>query len=169
MASLRDQIAQVQQELEHAPEHTILLTVPKLDGILVAQYRPLGYREAWRIEEKHGKVKDGAEQALLVGADKLLAACERLVRPTADPDEFEDTGYRWGVKLAREEFGLELPEGTTARQALIAIFRSLGKDDEGEELLVRHAAEYEEQRQAESSRIGARVEGESAAPPAPIS
>src|SRR6185312_15304196 len=167
MSSLRDQIAQVQQELERAPEHTILLPVPKLEHVLVAQYRPLGYREAWRIEEKHGKVKDGAEQALLVAADKLFAACERLVRPTAKADEFEDTGHKWNARLAREEFGLDLPEGTTARQALIAIFRSLGKDDEGEELLLRHAVEYEEQRQAETTRIAGRVEGESAAPVAP--
>lgn len=164
MSSLRDQVAARQAQLERSPEHTILLPVPRFEDLLVAQYRPLGYRESWRIEERHEKVKDGAEQALLVAADKLIAACERIVEPTADPDEYRDTGHKWGLAIARDVFGLELPDATTARQALLAIFAG----DEGEEALVRHAAEYEEQRRAHSARIDRVVAGESAASSAVI-
>lgn len=162
--SLRDRVAARQAELEHSREHTILLPVPRFEELLAVQYRPLGYREAWRIEERHEKVKDGAEQALLVAADKLLAACERLVEATSIADEYRDTGQKWGLAAARDMFGLDLPDGTTSRQALLAIFAG----DEGEECLVRHAADYEEQRRVRVAKIGRVVEGESQASSAGI-
>lgn len=163
MTSLRDQVEARRRELEHEPDRAILLPFPGFDNLMV-QYRPLSYRESWRIEDKHAKVKDGAEQALLIAADKLVAACERIVTSNGIPDEYTDTGLKLGVRLAREEFGLPLPEGTTARAAVLAIFRDqsvFGED--GEELLVRLAADYEDQREPKAEQITSSVEGESEA------
>lgn len=158
--SLRDRIARRKRELEQQPEHTIILPVPRFEDILSVQYRPLEYREMFRIETRHEKRPDGAERLLFVAADKLVNACERLVEP-AGADTYKDTGHRWSVEAARDLFDIDLPEKTTARQALIAIF-----DDE--ELLIRHASDYEEQRRAIHPRLEEKLTGESEASSAGI-
>lgn len=153
--SLRDRIARRSRELEQKPEHIIMLDVPGYEDLLAVHYRALPYREQIKIEGRSDKVKDPAEQTLRVAADKLIAACERIVEKTDDPDTYTDTGFVWNAKAA-DLFDKQLPEGSTARQALIAII-----DDE--EVLVRHAADLEEQRRDLRRKIDQSVEGNSVA------
>lgn len=155
--SLQQRIAQREREHEQAPEHTIILPVPGFEDILAVQYRALSVREMFAIETRVTKtIKDEYEQNLFGAADKLINACERIVEPTSDPDTFNDTGYQWGTKAARELFNRTLPEPSTARQALLSIFRE-------EESLFAHFTAYEEQRAAVRKRLDSDLAGESAA------
>lgn len=158
--SLQDRIARRQREIEQAPEHTIVIPVPDFEDILAVQYRTLDYREMMIIEARQEKNKDDAERILFVAADKLIKACIRLVEPTGT-DEYTETGYKWSLDAARDLFGKDLPNGTSARQALIACFKD-------EETLVMHAGAWAEQREKVRARVESEVSGESSASTAGI-
>lgn len=161
--SLRDRVEQRRRELERQPEQTILLPIPGYEDLLVAQYRALRYREMFAIESRHESNPDKAEGTLFALADKLIAACERILEPVGYDEDghetYQDTGHRYNARAARELFGAELPEGATARQALLAIFG----DADGEERLVLHGADYERERQRVRQHSDSRAEGESQA------
>lgn len=155
--SLQDRIARRQREIEAQPEHTIVIPVPDFEDILAVQYQTLDYRKMMAIEARQEKNKDTAEGVLFVAADKLINACVRIVEPTDDPNgDYKDTGYKWGLDAARNLFGKDLPDNTSARQAVIACFRD-------EETLVRHAGDWATQREEIRKRVDTEALGESAA------
>ena len=151
--SLQEWAARRRQDLAAQPERAIFLPLPGYEERLAVQYRPLTYREAVKIETRHEKNRDDAEKLLFVAADKLIAACERIVEPNG-PDEYKDTGYRFNAKAAAELFGCG--DVVSSRQALLAIF-----DDE--EAVVRHHGAYEEQRTAANEGVTRLMVGESGA------
>lgn len=152
--SLRDRIAAQERQIEREPEQAIILPLQWLEGVAV-QYRALSQREMFAIETRLEKHKDEYERSLFAVADKLINACERIVEQTG-PDEYQDTGYKWGKKAAEELFSRNLPEGARGRQGVLAVFPD-------EEILFDHYAEYEKQRKEIRTRVSSRLEGESEA------
>jgi hypothetical protein len=157
--SLKARVQARRRELEQEHDSTFVLPIPGFEQLLAVEYRPLNYREMMKLESRHSKNTDEAESVLFIAVDKMIAACERLVEVTGNPDEYADTGYRWNVQGVRECFGCELPDGATARQAVLKVFSYEG----GEEDLILHSGEYETQRSTRRASVDRRVEGESEA------
>src|ERR1039457_18670 len=55
--------------------HEEVFEVPGYGGQLYARYRPLDFREARKIGQRHEHVKDEIERELRMAADTLVAAC----------------------------------------------------------------------------------------------
>jgi hypothetical protein len=154
--SLQDWAARRRREMHDAPEKAIVIPLPGYEDRLSVQFRALNYREALAIENRQEKNKDQAEALLFVAADKLIAACERIVEATPYPNTYNDTGYKLNAKGAREFFGCAIPDGAGGRVGVLAILPD-------EEAVVRYAGELEERRQALRAGTERGMAGESEA------
>ena len=157
--SLRERAAARRRELEHEHEVSILLPMPGYEDLFAVQYRAMGAREMFTIENRSKDDKESYDKYWAIASDKLVAACERILE-VKGPDTYEDTGFRLNAKAARELFDCSLPENASARIAMHAIF---GASEEGDERLTDHAGDYELQRKGLVTKVDKRVEGESGA------
>ena len=84
---------------------------------LKARYRVLDYTELRDIDDRN-QGADGPEGELARYADTLIEACVDLL------DGDTSLGCRWGSASAvlRDTLGVDVPDGSTARQNVFAIF-----------------------------------------------
>lgn len=124
VASFKERLVQRRRELEQ--NTTFELPVPGYAD-LYAMYRALGFEEiraiGLRIEEE---TSDQVTGERLTAAETLSDACIELMERKADDPNgkpvLEGLGYRWSAAAARELFGVELPDGVVARDAIQKIF-----------------------------------------------
>lgn len=100
-------------------QHSIVLEVPGYEGVLAVEYRAVGYPESKRIHERLRRIRDEAERELYVAADHLLVASTNSFEMSEHGSR--ELGHGWGLELARE-LGIEIGEGMSARQAVLACF-----------------------------------------------
>jgi hypothetical protein len=98
--------------------HEEVFEVPGYGGQLFARYRPLDFREARRIGQRHEALRDEVEKELRVAADTLASAC---ISCEAHIDGEVKELPPLGLKLC-EDIGLDGPE--TPIQAVLEIFPS---------------------------------------------
>ncbi len=114
--SLRERLLDARSRKQAAAPET--MEIPGYDGQLFATYRPLEFREARRIGQRHERLKDEIEKEIRVAADTLVAACTGC---EARIDGQTVALPPLGLELC-EQIGLEGPE--TPTQAVLAIFPS---------------------------------------------
>lgn len=114
---------------------TVTLEVPGYEGILEVEYRALSYSESRKIVARHQRQRDDAVRELYIAADQLIAASINAYEITGDETR-KALECGWGLQLARM-LGVEVSEGTTARQAIFKCFAR-------ETLLSAHYIEYTE-------------------------
>lgn len=156
-ASLRARIEARAKEL--SAQNPIILPVPGCEDLFAVEYRVLNLKELTAIALRQEEAKDDATVTLV---DTLLKACVtiREVQPGKPEDEWRDTGFKWGSRAARDLFGLDLPEGTTERSALLAIFEYLVGERHGL-VLAGHCDQYSNATRLKTPKIAEGVEGES--------
>ena len=98
--------------------HEEIFEVPGYDGQLFAVYRPLDFREARRIGQRHERLRDEIEKELRMAAESLASAC---IRCEAKIDGETHELPPLGLALA-QQIGIEGPENDL--QAVLAIFPS---------------------------------------------
>ncbi len=131
-ASFKERLARRRRELE--ADTTFELKVPGYDD-LWARCRALGAEEmrliGLRIEGEVAEMGLEPEEAQargerLTAAESLSEACIELLEFKGLNDQqrpiFESTGYRFTWQAARDLFGVDLPEGVSARTAVEFIF-----------------------------------------------
>lgn len=137
--TFKERLAQRRKELEASS--TFDLPVIGYDDLWV-RYRCLGYEETraigMRVEEE---TQDQAAGERLTAAAVMAEACTELFECTGKDDHGKPIlvglGYRWTQKAAADLFGVYLPEGVTARDALLAIY-PYPRDT----LMMRHWQDY---------------------------
>jgi hypothetical protein len=135
--SLKQRAAERRAELQK--EQHFDIPVPGYEDLFVARYTQLGYHVLRHIGKGIESEPDEIQREIDLAAATLVNACQGLYE--AKPDgSLEPTGYRWTTTAALELFGVpesELPPGSTARAALLAVLES-------DTVVVRHFAEYSE-------------------------
>lgn len=160
-ASLRGRLAHRREALRH--REPFFVPVPGYEDILAAKYHAIDYRTLRRIGMRQADNKDVPESEIAVAADTLATACDGFYEVPAewdgDESSLRDTGYTWDVRAARDLFGVgedELPDGSTARAAILAIV-----PDHTEVIL--HYGEYDREARAVNKRVSEELQGESEA------
>lgn len=117
MATLGEQLLAARSRKQAAHEETF--EVPGYDGKLWATYRPLDFRVARRIGQRHERLRDEVEKELRVAADTLASAC---VSCEARIDGETHKLPPLGAELVKQ-IGLD-GEPETPIQAVLMIFPS---------------------------------------------
>jgi hypothetical protein len=146
-ASLAQRVNQRRAELQS--QRTVTLDVPGYVGILAAEYRLLTWPTIRKIAHRHRKVRDEGVRELYVASDTLLLACEQVFE-VKENGLSRPLGLKWGPELAVKLGVDNLPEASTNRQALIAIF-------DVDSRIVGHYSEYVEWQQGEGVEVDQEV------------
>jgi hypothetical protein len=153
MSSARERAAARRQHLQQ--KRTITLPLPGYEDIYHVRYRILGAREIRKLGERNEKAGlTGYDLELNTFADILINACEEFLE-VKGPDEFASTGHKWNANGANDLFDADLPEGSSARDAIFAVFP--GTESE----LILHATEYDSHLTVEAARVDENSVGES--------
>jgi hypothetical protein len=145
LSSAREQISQ---------KKTYELPLPAFGGRLVAVYRAPGEKMMKRIGKRNEHAPDDAKN-LLLSCDVLTECCEDVY--ATQGDERVSLGP-WSPTMVKQ-FGIDAPEVTTARRALLAIYCT----DELHFLIVKHFNTFVEQIEKNSPEVVAEL-GEGSAP-----
>jgi hypothetical protein len=135
LASTRERIAQ---------KKIYELPLPGFGGRLVAVYRPPGEKMMQRISKRNEHAPDDAKN-LLLSCDVLAECCEDVY--ATQGDERVSLGP-WSPAMIKH-FGIESPEVTTPRRALLAIYHT----DELHFLIVKHFNTFVEQIEEDSPEV----------------
>ncbi len=133
---------------------TYELPLPGFGGRLVAVYRPPGEKMMKRISKRNEHAPDEAKNLLLC-CDVLTECCEDVY--ATEGDERVSLGP-WSPTMVKQ-FGVENPEVTTPRRALLAIYCT----DELHFLIVKHFNIFVERIEGDSPEVVAEL-GEDFAP-----
>jgi hypothetical protein len=122
--TFKERLARARKELE--ADAVFDLEVPWYPD-LWATYRVLGFEEIRSVGIRvEAETQDQVTAERLTAAQTLAESCLELKEFRGYDDKgkpiLEGTGYRWSAAAARELFGVELPEGVEAPDAVIAIF-----------------------------------------------
>jgi hypothetical protein len=153
--SLRGRLAARRVKLRE--EHTFDLPVPGYEKEIVARYQPLDYVMLRRIGDRQESEPDRFQREVNTAADTLANACVGLYEVGEDGKAGESLNARWSTSAAKDLFGVpevELPQGSGARQALLAIFP-------GDTSVVLHYSTYSELAADVSRQVDEDVAGES--------
>lgn len=131
--SLRDKLAAQRKRLEQAREVRLTIPVVGYRKLIAARYRVLTFEEKQTIVNRHQGAVDKPDETAPAAADMLINACEELMEVTGE-GSYSGTGQRWTAAAIRDLFGADLPEGATARQALMSVLDS--------EQVLEHFGEY---------------------------
>lgn len=145
LSSAREQISQ---------KKTYELPLPAFGGRLVAVYRAPGEKMMKRIGKRNEHAPDDAKN-LLLSCDVLTECCEDVY--ATQNDERVSLGP-WSPTMVKQ-FGIDAPEVTTPRRALLAIYCT----DELHFLIVKHFNAFVEQIEENSPEVVAEL-GEDSAP-----
>jgi hypothetical protein len=147
--SLQERLHQRRAEMQaQEPEE---FDVPGYEGIIVARYQILPWKQHRAITARHEKSRDVAERDMYVAADTLINACVDLAEVLPDGSR-KPLGYKWGVKAAQELFGVDSPL-ETARQGILACFPRDG-------LLMSHYGEVMQWQQGAQPKVDRELEQE---------
>ena len=136
------------------------LPVPGYEDSLVARYHALDYRVQRGIGIRQETNSDQADAEVKVAADTLVTACEDLLEKNED-GTLTSLGRRWTFDTARDYFDVglgELPDGSTARDALLKIIDPI-------EVVIHYAA-FDRRSRTAGEAVDREMRGESDASPA---
>lgn len=140
---LQARIAQRRKVLQS--QRTLTIDVPGYEGILMAEYRVLPWQTIRKNVDRHQRQRDEGLRELYIAADGLMMACENLYEIKPPNDTKVALDVVWGIAAANK-LGIELEPGTTARQALLAIF-------EVDSRIVGHYSELVSWQQGENQEL----------------
>lgn len=162
--SLKDKVAARRRQLEQT--NTITLPIPGYEDLLAARYKPLGFEPTMKIVERNEKLGT-ADQVVANAADSLVVACEEILEIVGEDDNgpiYQSTGHKWTTNGVREIFDVDLPDGTTARDAILAAMP--GPAGVGDAMnLTLHYAAYTNAMGANNDTFRKALQGESAPSP----
>jgi hypothetical protein len=122
IGSLADQLRFSREQRRQRKDALITLVVPGTGGRLAASYRRLGYAEKTMIARRHPTVGEDPAAELAAAADLLINACQDLLEVCDDATgerSYRSLGMRWTAPDINRLYGLALPDGATAREALL--------------------------------------------------
>lgn len=122
--------------------------------LLAATYRQLTFEEKRRISLRHQGIGSNADDEVQAAADMLVTASEDLL--ARNGDDYESLGCKWSPEAISRLFGLSIPDGVTARSALMLALTS-------DQIMEHFGAYIEAVRRLEQDAEAAAV-GESTAP-----
>jgi hypothetical protein len=164
MASLKDRVKARRDELRE--DHTFVLPVPGYEDVgLAARYKTVPYEGLRKIGEKPDilAVKNEGQRELMAFADTLILGCVELLEEVGRDDhgnpEYRSLGHGWTAAGVRDHLLDDLPEGATARDAVLAVFSG----PNGGNRLAQHVRLWDTKADEINSKIDSRVEGESGA------
>lgn len=149
MSTLQEWLTAQREQL--AQDRTEVIPVPGYEQRLAGRYRLLPLTNAEKIIEKTETNTDRY-------ADSIIQSCVGLLEIVGE-NEYRETGHRWSSAGVRELFGIDLPEGATARQALLACF----PEPLGPYRLYQHFVEIDEALSATQSSVDEELRGNSEA------
>jgi hypothetical protein len=161
--SLKERLARKRRELEENTTFEIPVPGYEKEG-LWARYRALGFEDVRNIGIRiEGETSDQVTGERLTAAETLTEACIELLEfqgygPDGQP-KFDELGYRWTAAAGRDLFGIDIPDGVTARDAIMMVFpypRDL--------LMTNHFQGYLEASMGYLPQMEEIMRGESAAP-----
>jgi hypothetical protein len=145
LVSTREQISE---------KKTYELALPAFGGRLIAVYRAPGEKMMQRIGKRNEHAPDDAKNLLLC-CDVLTECCEDVY--ATEGGERVSLGP-WSPTMVKQ-FGVEAPEVTTARRALLAIYCT----DELHFLIVKHFNTFVERIEQDAPEVMGEL-GEDSAP-----
>lgn len=152
MSSLQEYLAAQREEM--ARDRTEVVPVPGYEKRLAARYRLIDAGKAEEIMDRPGSTLERA-------ADTLINSCIELLEIDGTDEngnpQYRSTGHRWTPAAVRELFGVELPENTTARAAVLAVF----PPPLGGYKLIQHFKEMDERLAQENGQADEELLGES--------